>query len=221
MVDSHKDSPLILKGLNSNKMSSNTIEMSAHLQNSVRLINDFCADTETFSFAGLSAFKFKGLCLKANPILKELTLTVCSEQDYQAIQWLLTPGKRLYQLLGIHFKQVHIAFSMHESTLEHNVLLETIPLKLMANSLKLRETSIIGTKLRRAMNIALQGHISILKIHDGEEVKALDALLQRERVIKIFEQYQLSKSYSEDGMSVKMWRANCRYGCRDITIIVD
>jgi len=221
MAGSKRNSPFILKGLKSEKISSNTIEMSAHLQNSVRLLNDFCADTETFSFAGLSAFKFKNLCLKVDAILKELTLVVCNEQDYQAIQWLLTPGKRLHQLLSLHFNQVHIAFSVYELAPEHNVLLETIPLRFSVTPSKLREATVLGTKLRRAMNIALQGHVSLLKLNSQEDVEALETLLQRKRVIKIFEQYQLSKSYSEDGRSVKMWRANYRHGCKDITIIVD
>jgi len=221
MSGSKKNSPFILKGLKSDKMSSSSIEMSAHLQNSVRLLNDFCADTETFSFSGLSAFKFRNLCLKVDAILKELTLIVCNEQDYQAIQWLLGPGKRLRQLLGLHFNQVHIAFSMCESTLEYGILLETVPLKLSVSPSKLREATVLGTKLRRAMNIALQGHVSLLKLNGEEDVNTLDALLKRKRVVQIFEQYQLSKSYSEDGMSVKMWRANYRHGCKDITIIVD
>jgi len=221
MNGSKKKSPFILKGLKSEKMSSSTIEMSAHLQNSVRLLNDFCADTETFTFSGLSAFKFQNLCLKINVILKELTLIVCNEQDYQAMQWLLGPGKRLHQLLSLHFNQVHIAFSLCESTLEQGILIETIPLKLLVSPSKLREASVLGTKLRRAMNIALQGHVSLLKLNSENDVKTLDVLLKRKRVVRIFEQYQLSKSYSEDCRSVKMWRANYRHGCKDITIIVD
>ena len=221
MKGSKKKSPFILKGLKSEKMSSSTIEMSAHLQNSVRLLNDFCADTETFTFSGLSAFKFRNLCLKVDAVLKELTLIVCNEQDYQAIQWLLSPGKRLHQLLSLHFNQVHIAFSLCESTLEQGILIETIPLKLLVSPSKLREASVLGTKLRRAMNIALQGHVSLLKLNSENDVKTLDVLLKRKRVVRIFEQYQLSKSYSEDCSSVKMWRANYRHGCKDITIIVD
>jgi len=221
MAGSNKNSPFILKGLKSEKMSSDTIEMSVHLKNSVRLLNDFCADTETFTFSGLSAFKFRNLCLKVNAILKELTLVVCNEQDYQAIQWLLSPGKRLHQLLSLHFNQVHIAYSLCESTLEKGILLETIPLKLLVTPSKLREATVLGTKLRRAMNIALQGHVSLLKLNSEEDVQALETLLKRRRVVRIFEQYQLSKSYSEDGMTVKMWRANYRHGSKDITIIVD
>ena len=88
-----------------------------NLQNSIYLLNDFCADTKTFSLRRL-ALKLKGLTLQVNTELRELTMAVGTDQDYQILRQQLAPSQRLYQLLGIHVKKVHLAYGLPNEPIE-------------------------------------------------------------------------------------------------------
>lgn len=191
------------------------------LQNSLHLLNEFCADTNTFSFAKLAALKLKGLTLRVNAERQEITIVISTEQDYQTIQWHLTPSKRLYQLLGIHFKKVHIVFGMLDEPVENGIYLETISLVYCAHSTDLRDANSLGTRLRRTLNVALQGHIGVLRLHDDNDVKFLRKLWERGRITQLIEKYGIVPFDDDSGQLVKLWTPRRLENGEEIVIIID
>ncbi len=185
------------------------------LQSSIHLINDFCADTETFSFNKLTFLKLKGLTLRINAELQELTMVINTAQDSQALLCHLTPHKRLYQLLGQHFKQVHIELDKED---EPNILLESIPLA--CDPTGLRDINSLGARLRRTLNVALQGHICVLKLHDDQEIAYLKTLLERKRVKQLFRKYGIIHCYDVDCKFVHICKASLLEECKQTVIVI-
>lgn len=191
------------------------------LQSSIHLLNDFCADTRTFSFTKLSALKLKGLSLQVNARGRELTIVVSTEQDYQTIQWHLTPSKRLYQLLGIHFKRVHVMFGILEEPVENSIYLETISLSYSAPFTDLRDANSLGSRLRRTLNVALQGHIGVLRLHDENDIKHLKQLWDRGRITQLIEKYGIIPFDDSSGQIVKLWKPRRIEDGEEVVIIID
>ena len=97
-----------------------------NLQNSIHLLNGFCADTQAFSYVTLSMLKLKELTLEINAPLKELIAVISTGKNYQTLQQHLTPDRRLYQLLGLHFRRIHLAFGVQGEPTKNSIYLETV-----------------------------------------------------------------------------------------------
>ncbi len=179
-----------------------------NLQTSIHLLNDFCSDEKTFSFRRLAHLRLKGLNLQINAELCELTLIVNNMEDYQDVLLEhLTSGKRLYQLLGLHFKEVQIKFGLPDDPVEESIHLETISLgRSVYSSTGLRDVNLLGTRLRRALNMALQGHTGVLWLHDDNDIKSLKTLWKRGRVTQLIEKHGIMHSYDTNGKVVKLWK---------------
>jgi hypothetical protein len=183
--------------------------MNTHqdLQNSIHLLNDFCADTENFSFSRLAHFKLKGVPLHVNAALQELTMVVSSEEDYYILVRHLTVGNRLYQLLELHFKKVHIVFGIPNDSIENSIHLKTIFLEKKADSIDLRDYESIGARLRRALNVVLQGHLVELWLYDENDRIHFKKLWKRRRMIELVQQHHIMHSYEINGKLVKLWKS--------------
>jgi len=191
------------------------------LQSSIYLINDFCAETETFSYRRLAHFKFRGIKLGVNEPDGELTIVIGNEDDYQILQANLMPGRRFYQLLGLHFKRVLIRFGHLEDAINNTIYLETIALVRSAKENELRDINRLGARLRRTLNVALQGHIGVLKLHNDEEHKQLKKLWERGRIAQLLEQYGIEPFDDSNGELVKFWRPRRLEPDENIVIIID
>ncbi|HDN26527.1 MAG TPA: hypothetical protein ENG03_05435 [Thioploca sp.] len=192
-----------------------------HLQSSIYLLNDFCADTQSFSLKKLAFLKLKGVTLQVNAELRELTIAIGTDQDYQILCGQLTPGKRLYQLLGIHFEKVHLAYDLPNEPVEKSILIETILLTSSTELTDLRDPNSLGARLRRTLNVALQGHIGALRLHDNDEVKHLRKLWERGRVIEIIEKYEMMHCYDSSIKLVKLWQPRHLKDAESVMIIID
>jgi hypothetical protein len=171
------------------------------------MLNDFCADTKTFSFRKLAFLRLRGLPLCVNAELQELTMVVSTEEDYQTVQWHLNPSKRLYQLLGLHFKKVHIVFGIPNDPIENAIHLETILLTDSPGSTDLRNANSVGARLRRGLNVVLQGHIAALWLYDDDDIVRFKKLWKRGRMIQLIEQHGIMHSYEAGGKLVKLWKS--------------
>ncbi len=178
-----------------------------HLQSSIYMLNQFCADTETFSKRALARLRLKGVALQVNQ--QELTLVINADQDYQILRRYLTPKQRLYQLLGLHFKKVHIIYGLLNEPIPKSVHLETISLNSSTHSSDLRDPNSLGARLRRAINIALQGHIGVLWLHNEHDIEHLDALWKRGRVVELFQKHEIMYCYDANENSVKLGKLHC------------
>jgi hypothetical protein len=190
-----------------------------NLQNSIRLLNDFCADTEIFSFKALAALRLKELRLQIDAKSQELTIILSSIEDYQIFQQFLIPNQRLYQLLGLHFKQVHLFFGIPEDPLENSIHLETISLVSSTDSTDLRDPHSLGARLRRAINVALQGHVSALRLHDEEEMEHLKQMWDRGRIKQLLEKNDIIYCYDFNLHLVKLWNSHRLIDDREESII--
>jgi hypothetical protein len=177
-----------------------------NLQSSINMLNDFCADIQNFSYIKLAALKLRGLTLKVNAEGHELSILISTEDDYQAIQWHLTPNKRMTQLLGLHFKKVHIVFGAPDEPLENGIYLDTVSLERRPHQLELRDVNSVGARFRRVLNVALQGHIGVLRLHDDSEVGQLRALWERGRITQLLEKYDIVPFDDNSGELVKLWK---------------
>jgi hypothetical protein len=188
------------------KFISVVMDTNWDLQTSIHLLNEFCADTELFSFRALVHLKLKGLRLQVNTERQELTMIISTDQDYQTLRWYLTPEKRLYQLLGLHFKNVHLVYGLLKESIEKHIHLETISFTSLANLTDLRDPNSLGARLRRALNIALQGHIGVLWLDRDEDVEHLDKLWKRGRVTQLLEKNEIMHCYDFSERLVKLWK---------------
>ena len=192
-----------------------------NLQTSIHLLNDFCADEKTFSFRRLTFLRLRGLALQVNAELHELTLIVNSMEDYQYIlQEHLTTEKRLYQLLGLHFNEVQIKFGLPGDSIDESIHLETISLRYSESSTGLRDVNSLGTRLRRALNVALQGHTGVLWLHD-DDMEHLKTLWKRGRVTQLIEKHGIMHSYDPNGKTVKLWKQSSNEEKHDIITTID
>ena len=206
---------------NPQALNSATMLTNWNLQNSIYLLNDFCADTKTFTLRKLAFLKLKGLRLQVNTERRELTIAMGTDQDYQIIRQQLTPSQRLYQLLGIHFKKVHLAYGLPNEPIEKSILIETLLLTSSTEPTDLRDSNSLGARLRRPLNVALQGHIGALRLHDNDEVEHLRKLWERGRVIQIIEKYEMMHCYDSSIKLVKLWRARHLKEGDGVMIIID
>ena len=191
------------------------------LQSSIYLINDFCADTQAFSYSKLAHFKFRGIKLGVNEPDGELTIVISNEDDYRILQTNLMPGKRFYQLLGLHFKKVLIRFGNLEEPIDGSIYLETIALVRSAKANELRDVNALGARLRRTLNVALQGHIGVLRLHNEDDYKQLKKLWERGRITQLLEQYGIEPFDDSNEQLVKFWRPRRLEPGENIVIIID
>ena len=179
------------------------------LRNSIYLLNEFCADSETFSFKVLPFLKLERLGLRINIESQELIIFISTDPDYQMLRAHLMPEQRLYQLLGIHFKQVQIVFGSKNAPIEKSIYLETISLDSSADLTDLRHPRTLGARLRRALNIVLQGHTVVLWLYDDTDVDSFKQLWVRTRVIQLFEEHKIMHHYDSEKRLVELWRVRC------------
>ncbi|OQW91261.1 MAG: hypothetical protein BWK79_17330, partial [Beggiatoa sp. IS2] len=168
---------------------SDEIEGNSDLQTSIYLLNNLCADIQFFSYSQLAALKLRSLTFRVDALSKVLTMIVSSDGDYYTLSQYLFPGRRLYELLGIHFTTVQVAFGTQGESADNAVLLKTISLKQNHKPADIRDTNALGARLRRALSIAMQGHIGVLRLRDEREVKQLRTLWERSRVTQLVERY--------------------------------
>jgi hypothetical protein len=191
------------------------------LQSSIYMLNQFCADTDTFSVRALARLKLKGLALQVNVEQETLTLVIYADQDYQMLRKHLIPQKRLYQLLGLHFKKVQIVYGLPNESVENSVHLETISLNSSTDPRDLRDPNSLGARLRRAINIALQGHIGVLWLHNEHDIENLEALWKRGRVAELFQKHEIMYCYDVHEQSVKLGKPDCLEDSNRIVITID
>jgi len=174
----------------------NTIHYSIHL------LNEFCADSDSFSFRGLDFLKLKGLDLRVNTEQQELTMIVSTDQDYQILQTYLIPEQRLYQLLGMHFKKVHIVLNQSDEPVRSITFL----LISFCKFSDLRQIESVGARLRRALNIALQEHTAVLWLYNDNEVGHFKKLWKRARVSQLLEKHKIIHNYDTERQLIKLWK---------------
>ncbi|MDM8568139.1 hypothetical protein QUF50_01215 [Thiotrichales bacterium HSG1] len=184
--------------------------MDSHwlLLNSIHLLNDFCAEMKSFSYERLTFLKLKELHLQVDTKLQELAMGVTSDENYHTLHKQLLSGQRLHQLLSIHFRKVHIVYEITNRTKVSSppVLLETIELNSSTNTCDLRNANFLGARLRRALNVALQGHTCILWLHTDDDIEHLQKLWQRGRVTKLLEEHQINYNNDFAAKMIKLWQ---------------
>ncbi|MFK5971006.1 MAG: hypothetical protein QM487_12940 [Candidatus Marithrix sp.] len=178
------------------------------LLNSIHLLNDFCAEMKSFSFKRLAILKLKELNLQVNAESQELVMGITSDENYHILHEHLLSGKRLHQLLSIHFEIVHIVYEISSQSVENSVpvLLETIELSSSTNTCDLRNANLLGSRLRRALNVALQGHTCILWLHTDHDVEHLQMLWKRSRVIKLLTEHKIHYNNNFAERMIKLWK---------------
>ncbi len=191
-----------------------------NLQNSIHLLNDFCADTETFSFKKLAHLRLKGVSLHVNTAQRELTMVVSTEENYHILGRHLTASNRLYQLLELHFKKVHIVFGIPDDSIENSIHLKTISLEKKPDSTDLRDVETIGARLRRALNVVLQGHIVQLWLYDDNDIAHFKKLWKRRRITELIQQYKIMHSYEINGRMVKLWKYSSFENNENVSITI-
>jgi len=169
----------ILSELNTDKIFHLHFNVSLNLQSTINILNDFCSDIQHFSYAKLAALRLPGITLQVNAKHHELSLVVSSEEHYQTLLWYLTPDKRIYQLLAMHFNKIHIGFGVQNEPVSNSIYLQTISLYSEVTTHDLRDVDKLGAKLRRTLNVALQGHIGVLQLSHAHDFEHLEALWQR------------------------------------------
>ncbi|OQW95365.1 MAG: hypothetical protein BWK79_02735 [Beggiatoa sp. IS2] len=192
-----------------------------NLQVNIRLLNDFCADVETFSYQKLAALKLDRFILQVDHSTQELTVIVRSVPDYHTLRAQLIPDKRLHQLLGLHFEQVHLSLQVQDEPIQQNVRLDSIPLENSANSSDLRDVCSLGARLRRALNVAFQGHIGVLKLYGDQDEAHLKKLWERGRITQLVEKYGIIPFDDSNGEVIKLWKPRHLKEHEKIVIIVD
>ncbi len=178
------------------------------LLNSIHLLNDFCAEMKSFSFKRLAILRLKELILQVNAESQELVMGITSDENYQILHEHLLPGKRLHQLLSIHFATVHIIYEISNQSVKKSipVLLEEINLSSSTTTCDLRNANLLGSRLRRALNVALQGHTCILWLHTDHDVEHLQMLWKRSRVIKLLTEHKIHWNNNFEERMIKLWK---------------
>ncbi|MBE9562304.1 MAG: hypothetical protein IMF12_05515 [Proteobacteria bacterium] len=185
------------------------------LLNSIHLLNDFCAETKSFSFRRLVFLRLKELHLQVNTESQKLIMGITSDENYHILHDHLLPGHRLHQLLSIHFKKVSLIYEIKDKsngTKDKSketavpILLETIELNSSTSSCDLRNANLLGSRLRRALNVALQGHTCILWLHTDNDVEHLQRLWRRARVTKLLEEHKIHYKNDFAARMVRLWK---------------
>lgn len=193
-------------------------KVSWNLQVNIRLLNDFCADIDTFSYQKLAVLKLDSFTLQVDRLAQELTIIVSSVPDYHTLRAQLIPNQRLYQLLGLHFRQAHLVLRLPDN---HSIRLDSILLENSPNTTDLRDIHSLGARLRRALNVAFQGHISILKLYGDKDEERLRKLWERGRITQLIEKYGIIPFDDSSGQIIKLWRPRHLAEHEKIVIIVD
>jgi hypothetical protein len=189
----------------------NTIHYSIHL------LNEFCSDSDTFSFKGLTFLKLKGLNLQVDTEQQELTMIVSTLQDYQILQTYLISEERLYQLLGMHFKKVHIILNLSDEPVRSI----TILLISFCKFSDLRQIESVGARLRRALNIALQEHTAVLWLYNNNELEHFKKLWKRARVTQLLEKHKIIHNYDTERQLIKLWKLHSSNKGRNIVVTIE
>jgi len=176
------------------------------IQSSLHLLNDVCADSKTFSYDKLMALNLHKLALQANSHTRELTMLISTDEDYKILLWHLNPQRRTYQLLGLHFKKVHIVFGDLDESVSMGIHLKTLSLEPQEHHVQLRDPDALGSRLRRALNAALQGHVGVLKLRSAEEVEDLKEMWARGRITQLMEKHGIVPFDDASGSLVKLWK---------------
>jgi hypothetical protein len=201
--------------------TSDEMGENSDLQTSIYLLNNLCADVQFFSYSQLAALKLRSLTLQVNESSKALTMVVSSDGDYYRLSQHLFPGRRLYELLSMHFITVQIAFGVQGESVDEAVSLRTIPLKQNQQPTDVRDANALGSRLRRALSVAMQGHIGVLRLRDEREVKQLRTLWERSRVTQLIERYGIVPFDDSSGELVKLWQPRRLSPGEEVIIIVD
>lgn len=195
--------------------------ISSNLQSTINILNDFCSDTAHFSYARLAALRLPGITLQVNAKRHELTLVISSDEHYQTLLWYLTPDKRIYQLLAIHFNKIHIGFGVQNEPVSNSVYLQTISLYSAVTQLDLRDANKLGAKLRRTLNVALQGHVGVLHLNQHDDFEHLEALWRRGRIEQLIKKYDIMPFDDDNGRMVKFWRPHTLKSQERVVIVVE
>jgi hypothetical protein len=176
--------------------------------NSLYLLNDFCADVQGFSYKKLAALRLKGLLLHLNISQRELLIIIGCESDYKTLIAQLEPQKRLYQLLSLHFKKIKIGFGLEGHSAHHSVLLEQrLLISAFSEVNDLRDMSHVGARFRRALNIAMQGHICVLRLQQLSDIDQLKELWKRDRIQMLMQKYCILTTIEPKKQLVKVWKS--------------
>jgi hypothetical protein len=189
----------------------NTIHYSIHL------LNEFCADSDTFSFRGLAFLKLKGLNLRVDTEQQELTMIVSTDQDYRILHTYLIPEQRLYQLLGMHFQKVHIVLNLSDEPVRSKTFL----LISFCKFTDLRQLESVGARLRRALNIALQEHTAVLWLYNNDELEHFKKLWKRARVTQLLDKHKIIHNYDADRQLIKLWKLHSSDEGRNIVVTIE
>ncbi len=191
------------------------------LQSSINLLNDFCADTQNFSYSRLAALKLFSFALEVDPPNQGLSILFSTDETYQALQWHLNPHRRLYQLLSLHFKKVHLFFGASSEPLDNAIYLDSIQLQTAQDRTELRDINSIGARFRRTLNIALQGHVGVLRFYDDQEIEQLRNLWERGRIEQLLETYDIIPFDDSSGQIIKLWRPRRFHEGEQVIVIID
>ena len=129
-------------------------------------------------------------------------------------------GQRLHQLLSIHFKKVSLAFGLLGETAQKSIVLDEIALDDVLSHDSLRDMADFGSRFRRALNIALQGHIGVLKLHGDSDAENLRLLWERGRVSELIEKYNIATANDPQHHTLKLWKPR-QETQKEIVIVVD
>ncbi|RKZ72360.1 MAG: hypothetical protein DRQ57_17530 [Gammaproteobacteria bacterium] len=147
-------------------------------------------------------------------------MIVNADQDYQTLRAHLMPKQRLYQLLSMHFKKVRIVYGSLNEPIEKAVHLESILLTSLADSTNLRNPKSLGARLRRALNIVLQGHTARLWLHNQNDVEYFKKFWRRVRVKQLLEEHEIMYHYDFSNQLVKLWKLRCSDKGKNIVITI-
>ncbi|WP_353572944.1 hypothetical protein [Candidatus Albibeggiatoa sp. nov. BB20] len=217
--------PLNTQGVKQPKVLANISGANQRLQTSIHtsihILNEFCSDPHRFSYAKLSLLKLPAMTLHVNMLKKELTLVVSSDEDYSVLLWHLTHGKRLHQLMSMFFKRIFIGFGVQGDPLNHCIILDHIMLDGLLQSSDLRSLDSLGERLRRTMNIALQGHVGVLRLQGNEDIRHLKQLWMRGRIEKLLDAHHIVPFDDDSGRLIKLWKPHSVEEGQGIVIVVD
>ena len=122
-----------------------------------------------------------------------------------------------FSILGYHlfsnfrevlFKTVHIVYGLPNEPAEKGIHLETFSLDFATQSTDLRAPNSLGSRLRRSLNIALQGHIGMLWLHNNDDVERLEALWKRGRITQLLEKHKIMHCHDLSEQLVKLWKVD-------------
>jgi len=211
----------ILSELNTDKIFHLHFNVSLNLQSTINILNDICSDIQHFSYAKLAALRLPGITLQVNAKHHELSLVVSSEEHYQTLLWYLTPDKRIYQLLAMHFNKIHIGFGVQNEPVSNSIYLQTISLYSEVTTHDLRDVDKLGAKLRRTLNVALQGHIGVLQLSHAHDFEHLEALWQRGRIEQLIQKYSIVPFDDGNERIIKFWRPRALKSHEQVVIVVE